>query len=67
MQVIINQEHNVVKIVKNIIIEIKKDSELKGNLENKKWDIAFIDIRKLSKITYKINKSKTMRDMVKKK
>jgi len=66
-QVILNQEHNVVKAAKNAIIEIKKDGELKGNLKNKKWENAFIDIRKLSKITYKINKIKTVQDTVKKK
>jgi hypothetical protein len=35
-------------------------------LESKEWENAFIDIRKLSKITYKINKIKTVRDIVKK-
>jgi hypothetical protein len=57
----------VVKAIKNTIIEIKKDGELKENLESKEWENAFIDIRKLSKITYKINKIKTVRDIVKKK
>jgi hypothetical protein len=52
--------------VKNIIIKIKKDSELKESLGNKEWDNAFIDIRKLSKITYKVNKIKRVRDIVKK-
>jgi len=66
-QVILNQEHNIVKTAKNAIIKIKKDRELKGNLESKEWENAFIDIRKLSKITYKINKIKTVRDIVKKK
>ena len=40
--------------------------ELKGNLEGKEWENAFIDIRKLSKITYKINKIKVVRDIIKK-
>jgi len=48
----------VVKAAKNTIIKIKKDRELKGNLESKEWENIFIDIRKLSKITYKINKIK---------
>jgi len=57
----------VVKAAKNAIIKIKKDGELKRNLESKEWENTFIDIRKLSKITYKINKIKTVRDIVKKK
>ena len=56
----------MVKAAKNTIIKIKKDRELKGNLESKEQENAFIDIRKLSKITYKINKIKTVRDIVKK-
>ena len=56
----------MVKAVKNIIIEIKKDRELKGSLESKEWENTFADIRKLSKITYKINKIKMVRDIVKK-
>jgi len=56
----------VVKAARNTIIKIKKDGELKGNLESKEWENTFIDIRKLSKITYKINKIKTVRDIVKK-
>jgi hypothetical protein len=36
MQVIINQKYNIIKATKNTIIEIKKDSKLKENLENKK-------------------------------
>ena len=56
----------MVKAAKNAIIKIKKDRELKGNLESKEWENAFIDIRKLSKITYKINKIKMVRDIVKK-
>ena len=46
--------------MKNTIIKIKKDRELKENLESKEWENTFIDIRKLSKITYKINKIKTV-------
>ena len=57
----------MVKAAKNAIIKIKKDRELKGNLKSKEWKNTFIDIRKLSKITYKINKIKTVRDIVKKK
>jgi len=56
----------VVKAIKNIIIKIKKDTELKGNLEGKEWENAFTDIRKLSKITHKINKIKAVRDIIKK-
>ena len=52
--------------MKNAIIKIKKDRELKGNLESKEQENAFIDIRKLSKITYKINKIKIVWDIVKK-
>ena len=50
----------MVKAIKNAIIEIKKDRELKGNLESKEQENAFIDIRKLSKITYRINKIKAV-------
>ena len=56
----------MVKAIKNAIIEIKKDSKLKKSLKNKEWDNAFIDIKKLFKITYKVNKIKTVRDTVKK-
>jgi hypothetical protein len=56
----------VVKAIKNAIIKIKKDMELKGNLESKEWENAFTDIRKLSKITYKVNKIKAVRDIIKK-
>ena len=55
-----NQEYNIIKAAKNAIVEIKKDNKLKGNLENKNWENAFADIRKLSKITYKINKIKAV-------
>ena len=48
-------------------MEIKKDRELKGNLKSKEQENAFIDIRKLFKITYKINKIKIVWDIVKKK
>ena len=34
-QIIINQEHNMVKAAKNAMIEIEKDSELKESLGNK--------------------------------
>jgi hypothetical protein len=56
----------MVKAAKNVIIKIKKDSELKGNLESKEWENAFADIRKLLKIIYKVNKIKVVRDIVKK-
>ena len=49
------------------MVEIKKDNKLKGNLKNKDWENAFIDIRKLSKITYKINKIKIMQNTIKNK
>jgi len=49
-----------------VIIKIKKDRELKGNLESKEWENTFADIRKLFKITYRINKIKAVRDIVKK-
>ena len=62
-----NQEHNIVKAAKNAIIKIKKDGELKRNLESKEWENTFVDIRKLSKITYKINKIKIVQDIIKKK
>jgi len=52
--------------MKNIIIKIEKDRELKRNLESKKWENAFMDIRKLFKIIYKINKIKAVRDIIKK-
>ena len=56
----------MVKAVKNIMVKIKKDNKLKGNLGNKDWENAFTDIRKLSKITYKVNKIKAVRDIIKK-
>ena len=61
-QVILNQEHNVVKAAKNAIIEIEKNSELKESLGNKEQNNAFVDIRKLSKTTCKVNKIKIMQD-----
>ena len=60
MQVILNQEYNVVKAVKNVMIKIKKDNKLKGNLGNNDQENAFTDIKKLFKITYKINKTKAV-------
>ena len=53
--------------MKNIIVEIKKDNKLKGNLKNKNWENAFINIKKLSKITYKINKIKVVQNIIKNK
>ena len=57
----------MVKAAKNTIVKIKKDNKLKGNLGNKDWENAFADIRKLSKITYKINKIKAVRNIIKNK
>jgi hypothetical protein len=56
----------MVKATKNAIIEIEKDSEFRESLGNKEWDNAFINIRKLFKITYKVNKIKTVQNTVKK-
>jgi len=56
----------MVKAIKNAIVKIKKDNKLKGNLGNKDWENTFADIRKLSKITYKINKIKVVRNIIKK-
>jgi len=56
----------VVKAVKNVIIKIKKDKELKRSLESKDWENAFANIKKLFKIIYKINKIKVVQDIVKK-
>ena len=49
------------------MVEIEKDNKLKGNLGNKNCENAFVDIRKLSKITYKINKIKAVRNTIKNK
>lgn len=65
-QAIMNQEHNVVEAAKNAMVEIEKDNELKGNLGNKDWENAFADIRKLSKITHKIDEIKAVRNTIKK-
>ena len=40
------------------MVKIKKDDKLKRNLKNKDQENAFTDIKKLFKITYKINKIK---------
>ena len=56
----------MVKAVKNVIIKIKKDKELKRSLESKDWENAFANIKKLFKIIYKINKIKVVQDIVKK-
>ena len=66
-QAIINQEHNVVKTVKNAIVEIKKNNKLRGNLKNKDQKNAFIDIKKLFQIIYKINKIKAVQNIIKNK
>ena len=50
----------MVKTIKNIMVEIKKDNELKRNLRNNNQENIFINIRKLFKITYKINKIKVV-------
>ena len=49
------------------MVEIKKDNKPKENLENKDWETAFINIRKLFKITYKINKIKAVQNTIKNK
>ena len=49
------------------MIKIEKDSKLKKSLKNKKQDNAFTNIKKLSKITYKVNKIKIIQNTVKKK
>ena len=66
-QAIINQEHNVVKTVKNTIIKIEKNNKFKGNLGNKNWENAFMDIKKLFKITYKIDEIKAVQNTIKNK
>ena len=43
-----------------MIVKIKKDNKLKGNLGNKDWENDFVDIKKLSKITYKIDDIKVV-------
>ena len=58
--------YNIVKAIKNAIIKIKKDKELKKNLKNERQENAFTNIRKLSKIIYKINKIKIVQNTVKK-
>ena len=60
-----NQEYNIVRAAKNAIVKIEKDNEFKGNLENKDQENAFMDIKKLFKITYKINKIKAVRNTIK--
>ena len=65
IQAIINQKYNIVEAVKNAIVEIEKDDELKGNLGNKDWENAFADIKKLSKITHKIDKIKVIQNIIK--
>ena len=62
-----NQKYNIIKTTKNIIVKIKKDNKFKKNLKNKNQENAFIDIRKLSKITYKINKIKAVQNTIKNK
>ena len=49
------------------MVKIKKDDKFKGNLGNKDWENAFINIRKLFKITYKINKIKAIQNTIKNK
>ena len=49
------------------MVEIKKNNKFKGNLKNKNWENAFADIKKFSKITYKINKIKAVRNIIKNK
>ena len=49
------------------MVKIKKDNKLKRNLKNKNWENTFVDIKKLSKITHKINKIKAVRNTIKNK
>ena len=49
------------------MVKIKKDNKFKGNLKNKNWENAFINIKKLSKIIYKINKIKAVQNTIKNK
>jgi hypothetical protein len=67
IQAIINQEYNIVKAIKYTTVKIKKNNKLKGNLKNKNWENAFIDIKKLFKITCKINKIKAVQNIIKNK
>ena len=46
------------------MVKIKKDNKFKGN---KDWENTFINIRKLSKIIYKINKIKVVQNTIKNK
>ena len=48
------------------MVKIKKNDKFKGNLENNNQENAFMDIGELSKITYKINKIKVVRNTIKK-
>ena len=48
----------MVKAVKNAIVKIEKDNKFKRSLKNKKWNNTFTDIKKLFKITYKVNEIK---------
>ena len=57
----------MVKAIKNAIVKIKKDNKLKGNLGNKDQENTFVDIKKLSKITHKINEIKAVRNTIKNK
>jgi len=47
------------------MVKIKKDNKLKRDLGNKDLGNTFTDIRKLSKITYKINKIKAVQNIIK--
>ena len=49
------------------MVKIEKNDKFKENLGNKDWENAFIDIKKLSKITYKINKIKAIQNTIKNK
>ena len=49
------------------MVKIKKDNKFKGNLKNKDWENAFADIRKLSKITHKIDEIKAVQNTIKNK
>ena len=40
----------MVKVTKIMIVRIKKDQELKGNLESKEWENAFVNTKSFLKL-----------------
>jgi len=46
----LNQEYNIVKVVKIVMVGIEEDRELKGTLESKEWKNAFINTRSFLKL-----------------